>query len=106
MKSEKVSELEGELLDYWAGKAGDKTVEIRGGLCMFGDEWFSPTKKWSQGGPIIESEGIEGGRLRNGKYYASLNRYPVFIAERQLVAAMRCFVAGKYGESVPCPDPE
>ena len=97
----KVEELSGNLLDYWVGRAEGKTVEIRGGLCMFGDEWFSPTKKWSQGGPIIEREEIQLVPRANGEQWAAGIDQCVTGGDTVLIAAMRCYVASKFGDEVP-----
>lgn len=110
----RVQGLNGALLDYWVGRAEGKiNTPFTGPFEIEVErEWetesvpYSPSSDWSQGGPIIEREGIESGLLGNGEYYATRTRVYVFKAKTQLVAAMRCFVASKYGESVPCPDPE
>ena len=61
---------------------------------------------WSQGGPIIERDGIE---LRyRGVWQASfcfdnplVNHY---LGTTPLIAAMRCFVASRLGEELEIPD--
>lgn len=104
----KVSELMGAQLDYWVGAAEGLVVEIKDGVCFRevpdGKRDYAPSKDWSQGGEIIEKENIcwyeqgdelivEAGEL--ARYRMSL---PVHIPK--LIAAMRCFVASKYGEEV------
>lgn len=80
---------------------------------------FSPSTDWSQGGPIIEREGIEinvrnwspspGCRLP-GKYEWSARLCFVRQTEGKqfgptpLIAAMRCYVASKLGEEVEIPE--
>lgn len=68
---------------------------------------------WSQGGPIIEREGVaihKGNPLyfhngnEHGDYYE-----PLWIAGKQhgptpLIAAMRCYVASKLGDEVEIPE--
>lgn len=107
----KVSELEGALLDYWVAKAEGTPVEIAGGDChlMEGEYcigYYSPSTDWADGGPIIEREKIDTAYCN--VWYALHNA--AFTDERQmkefsgatpLIAAMRCFVASKYGEEVP-----
>jgi len=87
------------------------------------DSTYDPSTDWSQGGPIIEREGIEVVRGNNlyfpkgnekGDHYESLwlARLPLMDLEHgytlhgptPLIAAMRCFVASKLGDEVDVPD--
>jgi hypothetical protein len=77
---------------------------------------YSPSTKWSQGGPIIEREKIDlltekrmpdswlasVARYQNGKRLIGwrLHQY----GPTPLVAAMRCYVALKLGDEVEVPD--
>lgn len=63
--------------------------------------YWQPTIDWSQGGPIIEREGM------------TLIRYPGWTAvagdvqasgPTLLIAAMRCYVASKLGDTVDIPE--
>ena len=69
------------------------------------DEQYSPSTDWSQGGPIIEREGIAlwpngtapwDASVLNGKYVES--------GLTPLIAAMRCYVASKLGETAEVPE--
>ena len=69
---------------------------------------FTPSTDWSQGGPLIEREGISlnlwaefGWRAgtRTGKAPASFYSGPT-----PLIAAMRCVVAANLGDEVDVPD--
>lgn len=89
----KVSELEGTELDFWVAKAEGVTSRS-----------FQPQYSWAEGGPIIEREGIGVARvidstdwiaLPNGEWGPHVYRSPT-----ALIAAMRCFVASKFGEYV------
>jgi hypothetical protein len=120
----KVSELSGAELDYWVARAegiavaiGEDTWEIQkwgeravywyggdgeiGGTMPIGG-WGSPSTNWSDGGPIIERERI---RLE-AAWIGELKDEIGWLAERQfegktaLIAAMRAFVASKFGEEV------
>jgi Bacteriophage P22, NinX len=75
---------------------------------------FRYSERWDQGGPIIGRERISiqfcrDLRDRNGLYIHaemdthSFHGYWRGIHDRPLVAAMRCYVAGKLGEQVEVP---
>ena len=118
----KVSELEGAQLDYWVGKASGVTPRIMDGRCvldlprdpLIGPDFVSyePSKNWTGGGPIIEREAIcvfpwrpQDGPERGwaacmgGGHTESAPQVDGF-GSTYLIAAMRAFVASKYGESV------
>jgi hypothetical protein len=87
----KTSELTGAALD-WAVSKCEK------------DQNFYSTN-WAQGGPIIEREGISINSHLDGyewfaRDYWGLNEQA---AEKPLVAAMRCYVANKLGDTVEIP---
>lgn len=118
----KVAELTGAQLDYWAARAdgrdadevsivdqGENPVSPRfyASFKRTGAVWW-PSSKWSQGGPIIEREGIATYRnyIRDGS-----GRFDGWIAavgspavtgtgETLLIAAMRAYVASKFGDEV------
>ncbi|SCX92368.1 Protein of unknown function [Nitrosospira sp. Nl5] len=110
----KVAELKGALLDYWAGKTDGKKVFIHacvnGAACSVHDrtQWsessnYSPSTDWSQGGPITEREGIEMFYITKGDVklpYACFKGLQ-YSGPDPLIAAMRCYVASKFGEEVP-----
>ncbi|PLC06392.1 hypothetical protein CY658_04985 [Variovorax sp. RO1] len=121
----KTSELTGAQLDYWVAKAEGHRVRLVGELVVFyegGDDSglkerrgpeFSPSTDWSDGGPIIERERIgvwsgvdpysgksadalwfsEGSGTSSGRAKAT--------GPSSLVAAMRAYVASKFGEDFP-----
>ncbi|MBR8030807.1 phage protein NinX family protein [Burkholderia vietnamiensis] len=123
----KVSELEGPLLDFWVARAEgnlaqgstspeNAIVEHYG----FGGEIdgrsplssWAPSTEWDSGGSIIERERIiaipyrEGGwgaayefdpDARGGCFYMSTSQE----GETLLIAAMRAYVASKFGDEVP-----
>lgn len=112
----KTADLTGALLDYWVAKANGPEwgAAIIDGVCRLTlGGVFAPSTDWAQGGPIIEREHIQlkgdknqwrfpswlwtawpdvagTGQKANGRSHESL-----------LVAAMRAFVASKYGDEVP-----
>jgi len=111
----KVSELEGALLDYWAGKAeriisASLRIVSPQNACEWRDRsglWrrWSPSTKWGQGGPIIDREriglmpAVEGGVAF---WIAAHQDYsdPVR-GSTPTIAAMRAYVACKFGNEVP-----
>lgn len=114
----KVCELEGVKLDYWVAKATGREMAMRstGLVVRFleggNTDWrpFHPSTDWAQGGPIIEREGISLLQIGQGdsgvKWSANFetwyeDRDDPWTGPTPLIAAMRAFVASKYGEEVP-----
>jgi len=72
---------------------------------------YAPSNDWSQGGPIIEREGIsivqEGDAA---EWVASMYDYAAddwhlhTAGHTPLIAAMRCYVASKLGDEVEVPE--
>lgn len=104
----KVSELEGVLLDNWAAKAeqqqggewyreGDGTTWVRKGDHTV----FRPSRLWECGGPIIEREIAFLTRHCPTKWSALANGSAPGHGPTPLVAAMRAYVASKFGDEVP-----
>jgi hypothetical protein len=105
----KVSELSGALLDYWVAKAEGFLLSCdwnQGEYILIGTgegdlERFSPSTDWTVGGPIIERERI--GIMPVGvewKAWAPLDMDATAVADELLIAAMRAFVASKFGNEV------
>ena len=103
----KVSELTGALLDYWVAKTAGRSVEIVDGQCQhtYGmRSVFSPSTNWSQGGPIIEREGMNQYRQPDGIWYVFIKTPEIYsnaTGATLLIAAMRCYVASKFGNELP-----
>lgn len=104
----KTSTLKDRALDWAVAKSEGYTgtaLESRTG------EWYTPSTDWSQGGPIIEREGIGIYKLdgawaahcplrRSGRsLHACMDGQPT-----ALVAAMRSYVASKLGAEVDVPE--
>ncbi len=91
----KVSELEGTELDHWVARAE--------GMQKGRSNFAGYSTHWAAGGPIIEREGIE---LKKDLRHLNIARIAGFEPDltmpgrTPLVAAMRAFVASKYGEEV------
>ncbi|UEP42741.1 phage protein NinX family protein [Burkholderia sp. B21-005] len=126
----KVSDLTGVLLDYWVARAEGIEAErlsvrfapeVVEDACIRDDIFkFNPSESWMLGGPII-------GRERIGFFQTFHDRHPYFSegtrwtaclnatsyegdmvdgdassrGPTQLVAAMRAYVASKFGNEVP-----
>lgn len=109
----KTCELEGAELDYWVANALN---EGNGGnrdqfMWAHGVGWLRYSEEWGLGGPIIEreQESIDdkgaGGLWRSqGAWKSQLKRDGwVCDGPTPLIAAMRCYVASKFGEEVSHP---
>ena len=117
----KVAELYGAELDYWVAKAeghGCRVLDAESspiGRAVVvawpefhgeGDrEQFEPSSDWAAGGPIIERERIGSITLRDG-WSAQvdgerLDRPRAAAGPTLLIAAMRAYVASKFGDEVP-----
>lgn len=97
----RVAELEGALLDYWVAKAEGLIVDgIRHGGVVIGttpDRYvYHPSTNWAHGGPIIERNLPAIGWNGYG-----LSFKPSINGSTPLIAAMRSYVASKYGDEVP-----
>lgn len=121
----KTAELEGITLDYWVAKAeGHFRDQLAGyhGLerdCPISVETFErlngrlpdsfrPSTNWAQGGPIIERNQIITAPYADrphgpmSGWGAMQWGHPELLkGPTPLIAAMRCFVASKFGEEVP-----
>ena len=82
-------------------------------------EEYDPTTNWAQGGPIIEREGIDVHRVNAEMWSAKLwvnnsgmaknpaQRFKHNIqtdGPTPLIAAMRCYVASKQGDTIDVPE--
>lgn len=123
MKTIKVSEATNTQLDWLVAKCENGNPELYGGTVHIAGprSLFEPTTDWSQMGPIIEREGIdvftsyEGSRIegsfaektgwaaRQHTYGGPLNPKR-FLGRTSLIAAARCYVASKLGETVEVPE--
>ena len=108
----KVSEAVGPTLDWLVAKCEGRDIRPgrwRGKFSSNGGIW-KPSENWSQGGPIIEREGIELLLSFEGHTRAILNRFDLTVKPTEkhgptpLIAAMRCYVASKLGDEVEVPE--
>lgn len=122
----KVSELEDWLLDEWVAKAHgmvkmERPIAKGKPLATF---WgyeaaegvhpgarvtvakFKPSSDWSWGGPIIEREKLSVTANMGGSWIGTANNASskpglAVVGPTPLIAAMRAYVASKYGDEVP-----
>jgi hypothetical protein len=93
----KTNELTGAALDWAVAKCEDV-------YCFDGS--YTPSTDWSQGGPIIEREGIGFGfgvGIDSDQWEAGYTT-PEETGPTPLIAAMRCYVASKLGDEVNVPE--
>lgn len=101
----KVSELEGRELNFWAMKAWNEETGF------IPKEGASAFNSWEQVGQIIEREKISIRFIESEQEWIAIrwvdNENPKKIGHQveqwgptPLVAAMRCYVASKFGEEV------
>lgn len=101
----KTNELTGDALDWAVAKCEKYPMGIWYDECelpMIRDdevpEW-QPSTNWSQGGPIIEREGLTLDQWDDYPRWRSGNSY----GKTPLIAAMRCYVASKLGDEIDLP---
>jgi hypothetical protein len=102
----KTEELTGAALDWAVAHCdGVGTKWFDSGHLTINGEVYSPSTDWSQGGPIIEREGISTGCHLEGAEWVARNYWGEYesIGPTALVAGMRCYVASKLGFDVEIP---
>ncbi|MCP3017519.1 phage protein NinX family protein [Cupriavidus basilensis] len=120
----KVTDLEGALLNYWVARAEGLRCEIRprkgvAHAYIFIDtavhadypRIYRPSEDWSDGGPILDLRMQVCGVLNrdnhapeSSRYRCAMGNYPharMYQGHTILVAAMRAYVASKFGHEVP-----
>lgn len=114
----RTSELQGKALDYAVALIEGELQRSHNPVLLFEQERVGGrlhySTDWAQGGPIIEREGIEL-ILINGTWESELSRpvkllgrnvrgYCHYAGPTPLIAAMRCYVASKLGDTVDIPE--
>lgn len=112
----KTSDLTGAELDKVIAKIEGIEVQYLTGVLQamhhaYGLGEYSPSTNWSQGGPLIEKEGIKikVHVVENGKItsWSAGWEWPMIKTDIEccgptpLIAAMRAIVASVYGDTVP-----
>lgn len=122
MTKHKVQELEGALLDAAVAMAEQRAIRYNGNYLIVGpigsanevadicEEGYRPSFYWECGGQIIEREGISLEMLGHGKWSANFEIYMHYQARfddhtgpTPLIAAMRAYVASKFGDEIELP---
>ncbi len=117
----KTNELSGAALDWAVAKCEGRRVEFNhqyteetkfDGWWQLGPNHWQPLNKystdWAQGGPIIEREGISVARRGDHSFSPWGAVLQKFEFEEEgptpLIAAMRCYVASKLGDTIDIPE--
>ena len=67
--------------------------------------WWCPSTEWAQGGPIIEREKVDVWTHAGKEWAASVDKgHTEYRGPTPLIAAMRCYVASKLGETIDVPE--
>jgi len=108
-----VRQAEGEELDAAVARCQNVEFDEEGKPIWFNDAGqrvdYSPSTKWEQAGPIIESEMIANTRTLSGVWEAwspaplQPSGEAFAVASTILTAAMRCYVISERGESMTIP---
>jgi hypothetical protein len=103
----KTSELMGAALDWAVAEIENpKPEHYRDHEGLEWEREYSPSTDWAQGGPIIEREGIGlgfGVGINSDQWEAGYTT-PEETGPTPLVAAMRCYVASKLGDTIDIPE--
>ena len=115
MKTIKVSELTGAALDWAVARCEDYhsisiDTDIDGTKRInYGGMYPEWSSDWEHGGPIIERELINVIYMQGSQHWMStlfqptLDTTPRSAGPTPLIAAMRCYVASKLGDTVEVP---
>lgn len=105
----KTSELTGAPLDWAVAKCAGVPEYILNKPYRASELIESYSTDWAQGGPIIEREWISVIYMHGSQHWMStlfqptLDTTPRSAGPTPLIAAMRCYVASKLGDTVEIP---
>ena len=107
----KTADLTGPALNWAVAKSNQAAGLVQSDPIVEYMSYFTPATNWSQGGPIIEREGIDTIHERNidgdvVQIWAVLDseQVPEYFGPTPLIAAMRCYVASRLGDEVEVPN--
>ena len=99
----KISELNEAALDWAVASAEGAVWAVWRFKERHTDGEMNYSTSWAQGGPIIEQERME--LAHDGfVWWARIRADEDFSGHTPLVAAMRCFVASKLGDTIEVPE--
>jgi hypothetical protein len=113
MKSIKVSELTEATLDWAVAKCDNvkmsqriDSFKVYGAVVLAHGGVYSPSTNWAQGGPIIKREGIATRENGDSDDWYACKRWDNHgkFGATPLIAAMRCYVASKLGDTIDVPE--
>lgn len=102
----KISEASGPALDWMVAKCEGETEVVQFSALASSKHYFAPSRKWAQGGPIIEREFIEVTVTACGYTGKARDTWTAYkgvpdadgieaYGPSPLIAAMRCYVASQ-----------
>ena len=98
----RTSELAGAALDWAVAKCSFVEGTARS---LIAADVKPYSTSWQEGGPIIERERITLVSMPDGTWQSQgRNQRPHFHNPTPLIAAMRCFVASRLGDTVDIPE--
>jgi hypothetical protein len=108
----KINELTGAALNWAVAKCESLDCYIEDGVVHlkgqpFDTDWryWLPSTDWAQGGPIIERNLITIFRHDEEWFaHSQLSTPEDFHGDTPLIAAMRCYVASKLGDTIDIPE--
>ena len=107
----KTAEAKDAALDWLVAKCEEATYPLGYWTDMVARGNYTPSTNWSQGGPIIEREGMALNMEDTHEWQAAMwwddedsKGDILMVGPTPLIAAMRCYVASKLGEEVEIPE--
>lgn len=109
----KVSELTGAALDWAVAQCEGETQAVQFSPLASSKYYYAPSRKWAQGGPIIERDLIRivAPSIRGSGWTALIQHHPIVannwsqgFGPTPLIAAMRSYVASKLGNDIEVPE--
>ena len=97
----KTAELTGDTLDWAVAKCGFVQGTARS---LIASEVKPYSSDWAQGGLIIEREMIQIKENGYGYWFAKIGKGKFMRGTTPLIAAMRCYVASNWGDTVNIPE--
>lgn len=105
----KTAELISPALDWAVATIESETEHVQFSALPSSQHYYAPSRKWAQGGPLIERERISLTLRHTGWWHACIYNINdeaeyMHLSNCPLIAAMRCLVASKLGDTVQVPE--